>query len=250
MKYFFTKSGIKKIEELLSVKTLYAFDYDGTLAPIVNKPDMAEMNAKCESLLKKFNEAEQIAIISGRSVEDLKKKIAFRPKYLVGNHGIEYKKFKNKYSFVKKEVTKWKKDILNLIKNDTGLRGIKVEDKIYSLTLHYRGYKNKKNSLLKEVNKLTPAPRIVLGKSIINLIPKNAPNKGDVLLQLIQNGGFKKSLYIGDDITDEDVFSLLDDRILKIRVGKKKNSKAHFYLRQQSQVNQLLHYLTTNIGDI
>jgi len=55
-------------------------------------------------------------------------------------------------------------------------------------------------------------------------------------------------LYVGDDDTDEDVFSLPDERILSVRVGKKLMSAAQLYLERQSQMGSLLRYLAQARG--
>jgi trehalose 6-phosphate phosphatase len=56
------------------------------------------------------------------------------------------------------------------------------------------------------------------------------------------------ALYIGDDDTDEDVFSLPDTRILTVRIGKKRISAARFFLKKQTEVTEVLRSIV-KIGD-
>jgi trehalose 6-phosphate phosphatase len=70
-----------------------------------------------------------------------------------------------------------------------------------------------------------------------------APHKGVAILELMKLAKSKRVLYIGDDDTDEDVFSLTNEKIMSIRVGEKKISNAHYYIQRQSEINRLLKYL-------
>lgn len=251
MKYLFSKTGMQLLESLTLTETLYAFDYDGTLAPIVSNPDNAKMSDKTRNLLETLTSKSPSAIISGRSIYDLKKRISKLPCSLVGNHGLEgLPSQKTSIQKIEKICTNWKKQIGLQWKKSNFESGTFLEDKTYSLALHYRLSRNKrtiKPKLFELVEKLNPAPRIVLGKSVINLIPSGAPHKGVALLELMVHLKIQCALYIGDDDTDEDVFSLPDERIISIRVGEKSSSRAQFYIKRQSELNKLLSILVNNI---
>jgi trehalose 6-phosphate phosphatase len=91
---------------------------------------------------------------------------------------------------------------------------------------------------------LAPAPRLVLGKAVVNAIPSGNLHKGSAMLELMHQLKTSGALYVGDDDTDEDVFSLPDERIVTVRIGKKAASAAQWYLARQSQIGLLLQYLT------
>ena len=93
------------------------------------------------------------------------------------------------------------------------------------------------------MGKLDDSPRIILGKFVFNVIPAGAPHKGMALLELMIETGATRALYVGDDDTDEDIFSLPDKRIVSVRVGKKKLSHAKYYLNRQSEMTILLRRL-------
>ena len=142
---------------------------------------------------------------------------------------------------------KWKE---NFLKNTSGVRGIELEDKKYSLAIHYRYAHRKakiKHLLLKYVSELYPSPRIIFGKSIINLLPISKFNKGVSLKKSMQKLKVTHAVYVGDDQTDEDVFCLPGSSILKIRIGRKKSSAAHFYLKNHFEINRFLNKTLQNI---
>lgn len=247
MQYLFTPSCLKIVESLAFTKTLYAFDFDGTLAPIVPEPDRAKIPARTEDLIGELALLTEVVIISGRSVADLRKRVNVGHDRLIGNHGLEGLSAKRE-SINRAEETcgKWTTQIQKrwrLLQND---RGVFVENKRYSLALHYRLSRSKKEAqsqLFSIIEKLDPAPRVILGKCVMNLIPPGGPHKGIALLEAMMKLGRKCAFYIGDDDTDEDVFSLPDSRILTTRVCAKRTSQAQFYLKRQNEIDKLLRFL-------
>ena len=243
MNHLFSKSSLMILESLSFTKTLYAFDFDGTLSKIVRVPSEATMNQTTTALLKQLSELASVAIISGRSIEDLRERVPFQPQYLIGNHGLEG--LGNNHDELERaheDCKKWRKKLDEI---EFG-SGVEIEDKTYSLAIHYRRSRNKREvrvQIKDAVAHLTPAPRIIAGKAVINLLPVGAPHKGVAVLELMKRHGMKNALYIGDDDTDEDVFSLPDNRIMTVRVGEKRASHARYFIRQQSETNRLLKLL-------
>ena len=124
--------------------------------------------------------------------------------------------------------------------------GVVLEDKIYSLTFHYRqacSPKVAREAVFQAIAQLMPPPRLVLGKAVVNVIPSGTPHKGAAMLELMHQLKSSAALYVGDDDTDEDVFSIPDDRIMTVRIGKKVRSAARYYLERQAETAALLQYL-------
>jgi trehalose 6-phosphate phosphatase len=240
MENLLSKSGLGKLKSLPS-NTLYAFDYDGTLTPIKRNPLQAVLSFKTAQLLKELKKIASIAIISGRSRFDLAQKIPFSVQYLIGNHGIENGGIHNAIlQDTRKNCKIWHANILNSQLDP----GIFIENKTYSLSIHYRNCLKPaltKKKLLRMIEKFSPRPQVILGKSVINLLGPSAPHKGEALLNLLS--GFDAVFFIGDDETDEKVFALSHEKIFSVRVGKVESSKASYYILRQSQINQLLHSL-------
>lgn len=238
----FSKSSMIVLESLSFTKTLYAFDFDGTLARIVSSPADAYMTKTTEGLLKELCKVAPVAIVSGRTLSDLKKRVAFKPQFLIGNHDSEF------LGDGKKSID----DAIQVCKNWLSTfaeahfgPGVEIEEKVHSLAVHYRRSRSKKEAIvrIKEIiSKLNPEPRIIFGKSVVNLIPKGAPHKGTAVLDLIKRSMVKHIFYIGDDESDEDIFSLDYNagQIMTVRVGQKRSSQAKYFIKHQSEINQVL----------
>jgi trehalose 6-phosphate phosphatase len=99
--------------------------------------------------------------------------------------------------------------------------------------------------LLEICQTLTPMPRIIGGKKILNLIPPGSPNKGDALLAALRSQSPKSArhaFYAGDDETDEDVFRLVGTHpITTLRVGFEPSSRAQAFITEQHQILKILH---------
>ena len=80
MEYLLTQSNLKVLESFSFAKSLVAFDYDGTLAPIVSNPSLACMNESTEKLYRQLCSIRPVAIISGRSLSDMNKILKTKPK--------------------------------------------------------------------------------------------------------------------------------------------------------------------------
>ncbi len=243
MNPLFSKSSLMILESLSFTKTLYAFDFDGTLSKIVQVPSQATILKKTNELLKQLSEMVPVAIISGRSIEDLKCRLKFKPPYLIGNHGLEGLD-ENRFSL--NEASKRCKSWNSKLSDVQFISGVQIEDKTYSLAIHFRHCRKKKEAkaqILSAIADLSPSPRVIFGKSVINILPPMAPHKGIAVLELMLKVGAKNAFYIGDDDTDEDVFGLPNSQIMSVRVGEKKTSQARYFIERQSQINELLRLL-------
>jgi trehalose 6-phosphate phosphatase len=244
MKYIFGNPGLKELESFCGDNTLLAFDFDGTLSKLTARPQNAQVSAGTEMLLHEISPLAYTAIISGRGIKDLKKLIPFKPNFLIGNHGIESPTISSKIVNAAKKITaQWTKQILAEL--ELG-RGVQLEDKAFSLSLHYRLASKrtlKRTQLVKLAERLSPAPRIILGKYVVNLIPPDSPDKGVALLEVMKYAKLDSAIYVGDDLTDEDVFSLASPKILGVRVGKFQKSTADYYIKKQTEINRLLSHI-------
>jgi len=170
MNPLFSRISLVLLESLSFTKTLYAFDFDGTLSKIVRKPSEARITATTDSLLKKLSQTVPLAIVSGRSVSDLKTRLSFEPRFLIGNHGLEgLDKGHHALKQAEKICSGWRRAFAEKELNP----GIEIEDKLYSFALHYRRSRNKKASrqeIQSLVDSLSPSPHLISGKSVVNLL--------------------------------------------------------------------------------
>lgn len=241
MKYLFTRNSLKMLKEVASSKVLLAFDYDGTLAPIVTLPHKAQMRKSTKLLLEQLSTIYPCIVISGRSRKDVSKFLdGIELKDVIGNHGIEAGRASKR---LKEEI---KKIHLKLERDLPRLPGVKIEDKAYTIAIHYRQSREKKKArqaiskVLAEIKNV----RIIQGKQVYDIIPQSAPHKGTALEKLRGRLFCDTCIYLGDDKTDEDVFTLdQPGRLFSIRVGQKKDTAATFFLKRQSEVDRLLRLL-------
>jgi len=239
VKHILSKRNVELLAQVAWSNVLLAFDFDGTLAPIVAARDDAAMRERTRKLLCRVCERYPCAAISGRSRKDVTRRLEGVPvKYIVGNHGLE------PGTELKRFAAETAQNLPLLRKALHGIDGVDIEDKRYSLAVHYRRSRKKREAraAIRAATTKLPVPvRVVPGKLVVNLVPPDAPNKGDALLQLRELEQADTALYVGDDVTDEDVF-LLDQpgRLFSIRIGASKSSAAAFYLRDQNEMDALL----------
>src|SRR5262249_34166808 len=133
----------------------------------------------------------------------------------------------------------WKRAFHTLCRE---IAGTEIEDKRFSLSLHYRHAQTPKvaREVLWRAAKLLKNCRVMDGKEVINLVPQGLPHKGDAMRRLVANHKATRAVFIGDDVTDEDVFRGAHSRTLCVRVGKRLSSHAKFYIPKQTDIDLLL----------
>lgn len=245
-------SGLNRIREFVGARALLAFDIDGTLAPIVARPWDARIPDELQLRLDAMTTTRTVAIITGRAIADAKPMLAFSPRYLIGNHGAEgVPGFELASAAYASECSKW----LRVLRCDDeawrATPGITLEDKAYSIAFHYRHAKSREAALRlveERAAHLVPRPRLVHGNCVLNLVPQEAPHKGDALLSLLAHSGCERSLYVGDDLTDEDVFRLKLPHVLSVGIDPGPGSAADLFLSNQGEVLKLLDELATMLA--
>lgn len=259
MKNFWHNSNLinnylKKYEQLLIF-----FDFDGTLAPISPTWELTKLPEKTRSLIKKLIKNPNIypVIISGRPLDDVKRKTGIPGIDLSGNHGLEWEidgKYHNStdLNHIKPTFSKIK-ELLNKLKNK--YNGVLIEDKKITIAVHFRLLKEKYNEefLSKVKNFLNKYQgkeiNYTLGKKVIDIKPNTDWNKGGFCKYYINELKEKLQkqfgvIYIGDDTTDEDAFKVLKNEIT-IRVGHAVNSSAGYYLNDQTEVNKFIQFINS-----
>lgn len=249
------------LKELLRRNQVILFlDYDGTLTPIVEKPEMAVLPSKAKKVLKELakNKNFHVFIISGRSMIILKELVDIDNIVCIGNHGLEiegenidfegfsFSRFREILDFLKWEITK----------ELAFFQGAFVEDKGLGLSVHYRMLNLKDESIFKHLleditDKFCSMKeiRITSGKKVFELRPPIDWDKGKALLWILKNQhlqGSKRNVipvYIGDDATDEDAFLAIEGMGITIHVGNEEYSCAQYYLNNTDEVVRFLEYL-------
>lgn len=218
---------------------LIGLDYDGTLAPIVSRPDDARMRASTRERLVALSLRYPVVVISGRARADVEARLdGVSVRAVVGNHGLEPGGDTERCRGL---VSTWLPSLHVALASQ---QGVEVEDKTYSIAIHYRRSRARRaalDAITRAIDALTGGRRVIGGKLVVNVLPDPAPHKGMALLRLRQELGADTALYVGDDVTDEDVFALDDPgRLLGIRVGRDARSHAPYFLGSQRAMDELL----------
>ncbi len=214
---------------------LLAFDYDGTLAPIASTPARARLPATTRRLLtehrpplpvrRDFRTAARRRGETARGHSDL-----VRLRQLRSRAGAARPSPPTR-------VGDWARRLTERLPTH---RGLVVEEKRYSVTIHYRHARDKRRALrtIEAVREL-PDARAIGGTQAMTLLPRTAPTRGSRCNTPVACSTAIKRLYVGDDDTDEDAFaSASAENLLSIRVGTTRTSCARYRLRRQADIDR------------
>ena len=253
MKTLYSAEGKACLDAIVRPGILCVFDFDGTLAPIVAQPEDAHLPEPVRVRLKGLQQHAQVAILTGRALRDIGDRLDFNAEFTIGNHGLEgLPDSAERRSAYQQVCSAWRNTVRAALADTSRFEPtLLLEDKEISLSLHYRHASNQaaaRQQLLALFDVLSPAPRIIAGKCVYNLLPQGSGDKGTAFKQLMSLSGATSAIYVGDDVTDEDVFQLTRTDLLSIRVGQTTGSAAPFFLRRQADVLRLLDDLTARLA--
>lgn len=254
MRALFSEYGQARLRDIVQPGVLCAFDFDGTLAPITSDPAAAFLTPEVLDRLLRLAELTPIAVLTGRSLADIRARLGFEPTYVVGNHGVEGMSDSAELAHHASCCDVWRGQLQGLLEAHPELaKDILTEDKRYSLSLHYRAASDQAAAaaVLRDlIGQLAPAPRLVTGKCVFNLLPPDSYDKGRALVELMKRSGAGSAVYVGDDVTDEDVFRLRRHDVLSVRVEYMSNSAADFYIPDHADIAQLLDKLIGRLASM
>lgn len=195
---------------------LLFLDFDGTLSPIVEHHADAAISEEMRGLVKELAKIYPVAVISGRGMDDVKERVNLPDLYYAGSHGYEISG-PNKFFKENEEaqsVLPLFDEIEPILREQLqNIRGVDFERKKFTLAIHYRQVKaeheqevlDKVKEVLGNYPELTGAG----GKKVIEIRPDIDWHKGRAVEFLKRELSDEKkpfSIYIGDDVTDEDAF--------------------------------------------
>ena len=234
--------GLRMLRDFAARMPLCLFDFDGTLAPLAPDPAGVLLPHPVQLRLQALQARAPVGIVTGRSLAEIASRLEFRPDYLIGNHGLEGLPGERRTHAALVEACEgwraWLAPRLPAVDP-----GIWLEDKHLSLSVHYlqaREPQAAESALSALFAQLSPAPRIIPGKYIFSLLPAGRGDKGEAVLQLLRATGAGGALYVGDDVTDEDVFRLRHPDILSVRVEPSASSAAAWYVADHEAMLPLL----------
>jgi trehalose 6-phosphate phosphatase len=246
MKHLSSPAGQDALRNLSLARALFAFDFDGTLAPIVSRPDAARLAIGVQQRLAQLARCALVAVISGRSLADLRARIPGEVSHCIGNHGSEGTAEAIDTDAMRQVCSAWIAQLKNHLADSESDAGIIIEDKGLTLSMHYRLAADRAlaaERLTALVSRLVPVPRVIGGKLVLNLLPPNALTKFEALVDLAQREAVERVLFVGDDETDELVFAQAPVHWTTVRVELDGTSRASFFIDRQSDVSALLDQL-------
>ena len=204
-------------------ESLVGVDFDGTIAPLVEHPDLAIPEARAVEALRAIarQPGRLLAVVSGRGYEDLGSRLGdIEGAIFVGEHGNDVGEELEAGSLVLEMAT-----LVDDLARD--LPGAFTEKKTRSVTFHYRNVEEgSAEPALAEIRTWVqdhPEVAVIEGKKVVELTTATR-TKGDAILALAEG---KPILYIGDDTTDETVFSVLGPGDVGIKVGEGDTTAEH-----------------------
>ncbi len=230
------------------------FDYDGTLTPIVARPEIAILSDETRRLLSLLAGMERfvVGVVSGRGLADLESMVAIPGLVYAGNHGLEISG--SGMDFVHPEAPEFVDSLVEvagkLEQELADVPRILVDNKRLTLTVHFRNTPDSYNAQVEATVVATAKPyvdagqmRITRGKKVVEVRPNIDWGKGKAIEQIHQNCGDNPlPVFFGDDETDEDGFVVVQNAggIAVYIGGTRQNTKALHQLESPSEVNQAL----------
>jgi trehalose-phosphatase len=249
-------SALEHVQEIAQSDDRLAvfLDYDGTLTPIVSRPEDAWLSESMRQTLRSLAARVPVAILSGRDLDDVRGRVHVDGIVYAGSHGFDIagagglrRELGAAYLAVLDAAEKELREALDEIS------GAQLERKHFSVAAHYR---NVNESDAFGVGRAVDAVaakhrelRKINGKKVYELLPDIDWDKGKAVLWLLKTleleRGNAAPIFIGDDRTDEDAFSALEKRGVGILVSEQPQiTAARYWLKNPDEVERFLRALT------
>jgi trehalose 6-phosphate phosphatase len=229
--------------DLAETQVAVFLDYDGTLTPIVEHPDMASLAPETRTVLANLAEVTPVAIISGRDVVDVMEKVGVSGLYYAGSHGFDIRTPSGE-PVGDKDMAQFDTFLPTLDDVEAELRselgdvpGSNVERKRFAIAVHYRQVPEQYHATVADaVDRIAPGYptlRVASGKMIFEFRPNIEWDKGKAVDWLLTEMDLDHPgvipLYIGDDVTDEHAYRALRNRGVSIVVRMEERTSAADY---------------------
>jgi trehalose 6-phosphate phosphatase len=188
-------------------------DFDGVLAPIVARQEDAvpppETRLELERLVARYA---LVAVVSGRTTEDVSARLGVEGVVCVGSHGLE----------LEPEANRWR-TTLTAFAADAPWPREEIEEKGLAVVFHFRGRADEREAV-RRLDAIAESAREAglvarYGRKILEILPPVGSNKGTAVRQLLEEHGLRRALAAGDDTTDLDSFAALEGLDVAVRVA-------------------------------
>jgi trehalose-phosphatase len=188
-------------------------DFDGVLAPIVDRPEDAypppETRVELERLVGRYG---LVAVVSGRAGDDVRDRVRVGGVVYVGSHGLE----------LDPQADRWRQQIADFA-SAAAWPAQEIELKGLSVAFHFRHRADEREAVL-ELEQIAEAARdeglvARFGRKVLEVLPPVGSNKGTAVRHLLEGAGLARALVAGDDTTDLDAFRAVEELEHKVRVA-------------------------------
>lgn len=235
-------------------------DFDGTVAPIVSRPQQARLTAAVQKALRRLVRSVPVVIVSGRALDDLRQRVRVPGLHFIAHHGLLYQGPRTAVRWVGPRtpgrlVARWARALRS---SAEGISGALVEDKGLTVAFHDRLVRPKQRPLLRRRALRALAPwlkgrtiALVRGKRVLEVRAAGPWNKGTAVAAVLHETWAKGRvpLYVGDDRTDFEAFpAVKKKRGLAIRVGGRRGvAGEEAWVSGPQAVEALLRWLVARI---
>lgn len=235
---------------------LVGVDFDGTLAPIVDDPDDPEIGRAHRRALARLaaRPAATAAVVSGRALGDLIDRVGLDGIVYAGNHGLELRR--DGETFVHPAASD-RTPAMARVRDRIADRvadvpGCVVEDKGLTLTVHFRRTPDRRREEVRDAVEAGVAQeedlRIEPGREILEVRPDVDWDKGAAVEFLAAEAPDDwRTVYLGDDATDEDAFRAVGDDGIGVLVGAERETDATYRLESHAAVAPFLDWLADDV---
>jgi trehalose 6-phosphate phosphatase len=251
--------GDELVRRLTGKAPAVFLDYDGTLTPIVDRPEDAVISQEMRNAIRRLAERCPVCVVSGRDRRVVQELMGLDDLIVAGSHGFDI--WSPEEGTIKREEGAEFEALLDEVKarlheEIDPIMGALVEPKKASVAAHYRLVPEEERPKVKEVVDmiLTEYPdelRVIPGKMVYEIQPKLDWDKGKAVLYLLEALGLDRDdvvpLYLGDDTTDEYAFEALANRGVGVFVGYAdaqeafgQSTAADYILHTTEEVRQFL----------
>lgn len=238
------------------------YDFDGTLSDIVDDPDAARPVAGAVEALRRLAARCPVAVLSGRDLADVTKRLGVPGIWYAGSHGFELTApdgthHQNEDAAAAIPVLE---QAAGELRDRLGsIPGIVVEHKRFGVAVHYRNAARDRvgevAAAVREAGR-RGALRVTTGREVIELRPDMDWDKGKTLrwvIEHLRDSGPLLPVYVGDDITDEDAFDAISSDGVPILVRHNEDgdraTAARFALDTPTRVAEFTELLARRLGD-
>jgi len=242
-------SAFARLPELATRRLALFLDYDGTLTPIVERPEDAVLAPEMREVLQRVARRHAVAVVSGRDLADVRARVGLEALTYAGSHGFDIAgpSGRHVHEAARAAATPLAAAAGDLERDTAGLPGVQVERKRFALAVHFRRARAADVPAVEAAVDRARARHAGLrktgGKMIFELRPDVDWDKGRAVLWLIEALGLREAfpVYLGDDLTDEDAFRALAGRGLGVVVQETPQaSAASLALRDPVEVRTFL----------